>query len=162
MAPNKRFLAAWEDGVTLGSAWWVFADEWNKKRFRDRQLDGHGSHLAIQRGLEIDLIARLEDGQLKAYGIEEGSDVGPVLIAGYYFSKTCKIDYQDDTVTGLGKKFYEVRIQRQREPLPEPQPSELEPGLISLIPKNFLGSGNESIWMIDCRARKRRLTGRMI
>ena len=27
----------WEDGVSLGSAWWVYADEAEKKRFRDLQ-----------------------------------------------------------------------------------------------------------------------------
>jgi len=115
MAPNKRLLAAWRNGVSLSSSWWVFGDDRNKKLFRERQREGEGFHLAIQHVLEVDLIARLEDGQLPAYGIEEGSDLGPIRIAEYYFSRSAKVNFDDDTVTALGRKFYEVRVQRQRK-----------------------------------------------
>ncbi len=98
MAPNKRLLAAWRNGVHLGASWWVFGDKRNQKLFRERQREGQGFHLGIQHTLEVDLEARLEDGQLQAYGIEEGSDAGPIRIAEYYFSKTAKIDYNNDTV----------------------------------------------------------------
>ena len=113
--------------MDLGSAWWVFADNRNKERFRERQREGKGIHLGIRYSLQIDLIARLEDRQLQAYGIEEGSDAGPIHIAEYYFSKTAEVDYDNDTVSALGKKFYEVRVQGDREPPDETQPSEPEP-----------------------------------
>jgi hypothetical protein len=57
MEQNKRLLAAWENGAPLGNAWWVFADERNKLRFRELQREGE--HLGLQRALEIDLVARL-------------------------------------------------------------------------------------------------------
>jgi hypothetical protein len=126
MEPDKQLLEAWETGVALGDAWWDFADNENKKLFRERQDKGRGFHLEIQYTLEIDLIARLEDGKLQAYGIEKGSDVGPIPIAKYYFSKTAKLDYVNDTITALGKKFYEVRVQGEREPTDETRPSERE------------------------------------
>ena len=126
MAPNKQLLAAWEDGVQLGIAWWVFADNENKKRFRERHNEGRHVRLQLQYTLEVDLIARLEAGRLQAYGIEEGSDTGPIWIAKYYFSKTAKFDYIRDTVAALGKKFYEVRVQGEREPTEETPPSERE------------------------------------
>jgi hypothetical protein len=126
MEPDKQALEAWETGVALGDAWWDFADNENKKLFRERKDKGRGFHLEIQYTLEIDLIARLEDGKLQAYGIEKGSDVGPIPIARYYFSKTAKLDYINDTVTALGKKFYEVRVQGKREPTDETRPSERE------------------------------------
>jgi hypothetical protein len=126
MEPDKRLLEAWENGVALGDAWWDFADHENKKLFRERQDKGRDFHLEIQYTLEIDLIARLEDGKLQAYGVEKGSDVGPIPIAKYYFSRTAKLDYVNDTVTALGKKFYEVRVQGEREPTEETRPSERE------------------------------------
>jgi hypothetical protein len=118
MEPDEQQLEAWEDSVPLGNAWWNFAGRENKNLFREQRREGRGIHLRIRYNLEVDLIARLEDGQLEAYGIEEGSNSGPIRIAQYYFSKTAKVDYHDDTVTALGKKFYEVRVQEAREPPP--------------------------------------------
>ncbi len=141
MAPNKRLLAAWRNGVHLGHAWLAFADNRNKKRFRERQREGQGFHLAIRHTLEIDLIARLEDGQLQAYGIEEGSDAGPIRIAEYYFSKTADVDYDNDTITALGKKFYEVRVQGDREPPDETRPS--EPGPVIIDPCEITAQGEQ-------------------
>jgi hypothetical protein len=103
MEPDKQLLEAWETGVALGDAWWDFADNENKKLFRERQDKGRGFHLEIQYTLEIDLIGRLEDGKLQAYGIEKDSDVGPIPIAKYYFSKTAKLDYVNDTVTASAR-----------------------------------------------------------
>jgi hypothetical protein len=126
MEPNKKVFEAWQSGVALGDAWWDFADNESKKLFRGLQDKGRGFHLEMQYTLEIDLIARLGDGKLEAYGIEKGGDAGPVPIAGYYFSKTAKLDYVDDTVIALGRKFYEVRVQGKREPTDETRPSERE------------------------------------
>jgi hypothetical protein len=137
MAQNKRLLAAWKSGVQLGFAWFAFADNWNRKRYEERKREGNGSHLWIQRGLETDLIARLEDGQLQAYGIEEGSDTGPIRLAEYYFSKTAEVNYDNDTVTALGKKFHEVTVQGDREPREETPPSEPEPGPYIIDPREI-------------------------
>jgi hypothetical protein len=126
MEPDKQLLEAWETGVALGDAWWDFADSENKKLFRERKDKARDSHLETQYTLEIGLVDRLESGNLQAYGIEKDSDVGPVPIAKYYFSKTAKLDYGNDTVTALGKRFYEVRVQGKREPTDETRPSERE------------------------------------
>jgi len=126
MAQDKRLLAAWKDGVPLGIAWWDFAENKNKKLFRERQREGRDVHLEIQYTLEVDLLSRLEDAQLQAYGIEEGSDAGPILIAEYYFSKTAEVDYDNDTLTALGKKFYRVRVHGELEPTDETRPNERE------------------------------------
>jgi hypothetical protein len=37
MEPDTQLLKAWEDGVALGDAWWVYADLAKKKRFRELQ-----------------------------------------------------------------------------------------------------------------------------
>jgi hypothetical protein len=76
---------------------------------------GNDSHQGIQGYLRVDIVNQLESGDLQAYGIEAGSDAGPILIPRYYFSKTAEVDWDNDTLTALGKKFYEVRIQRERE-----------------------------------------------
>ena len=69
MKQNKRLLAAWQNGVRLGLAWLVFADERNKERFRELQERGDGSHLGRQNWMEFDLSARLYAGELQAIGI---------------------------------------------------------------------------------------------
>jgi hypothetical protein len=116
MEPNKRLLEAWQNGVAFRHAWWALADERTKKRFLELRRGGDGSDGALQRSLEIDIVDRLEAGQLKAIGIEGGSDPRPVFIASYYFSKAAEIDWDMDTVEAFGKKFYEVRVQDDRKP----------------------------------------------
>ncbi len=146
MEQNKRLLAAWQNGVVLGHAWWAFADKRNKKTFRE--LQRRGEHLGLQRSLEIDLIARLFAGELQAIGIEDGSDAGPIHIPQYYFSRTAEIDWDKETVTAIGKKFHEITIQRERGPadkvLGEPMP--LDPRL-NLDPREIeraLGLADDS------------------
>ncbi len=126
MDPDEKLFEAWEDGVALGDAWWDFANNDNKKLFRERREEGGDAHLEIQYILEADLRSALEGGRLQAYGIENGSDAGPILIAKYCFSKTAKLDFPNDTVSALGKKFFEVRVQGVREPTDETRPSERE------------------------------------
>jgi hypothetical protein len=138
MEPDKQLLKAWQKGVALGHAWWAFADTENKKRFRELQRKGGGSHLGLQRSLEIDLAARISASELKALGIEHGSDAGPIFIPQYYFSKTAEIDWDKEIVAALGKKFYEVRIHEESklteidEPVEsgplDPQPTQGERG----------------------------------
>jgi hypothetical protein len=116
MAPNKQLLEAWQNGVAFRHAWWALADERTKKRFLELRRSGDGSHGGLQRSLEIDIVDRLEAGQLKAIGIEDGRDPRPVFIASYYFSKVAEIDWDMDTVEAFGKKFYEVRVRHDRKP----------------------------------------------
>jgi type I restriction enzyme M protein len=111
MESNKQLLEAWQNGVQLGHAWWAFADADNKKRFRELQREGTGSHLGLQRSLEIDLVARVSAGELQAIGIEGGSDPRPVSIPQYYFSKRAEIDWDEETIAAFGKKFHEVRVE---------------------------------------------------
>jgi hypothetical protein len=116
MEPDKQLLEAWDNGVALGDAWWAFADADNKKRFRELQRERTGSHLGLQRSLEIDLVARVSAGELQAIGIEGGSDPRLVSIPQYYFSKRAEIDWDEETIAAFGKKFHEVRVQGPREP----------------------------------------------
>jgi hypothetical protein len=116
MEPDKQPLEAWENSIALGDAWWAFADADNKKRFRELQREGTGSHLGLQRSLEIDLVARVSAGELQAIGIEGGSDPSPAFIPQYYFSKRAEIDWDEETIAAFGKKFHEVRLQGPREP----------------------------------------------
>jgi hypothetical protein len=117
MELDKQLLEAWQNGVPLGHAWWVFAYAKNKRRFLE--LQPKGEHLGLQNFMEHELVWRIDQGELQAFGIEDGSDAGPILIPKYYFSKTAKIDWDKETVTALGKKFYEVTVQGEREPADE-------------------------------------------
>lgn len=117
MKQNKQLFEAWQNGVQLGHAWWAFAGARNKNRFRELQREGE--HVGLQRSLEIELAARISAGELKAIGIEDGSDAGPVFIPQYYFSKTVIIDWDKDIVTALSRKFYEVRVHDERKPSAE-------------------------------------------
>jgi hypothetical protein len=111
---REALLALWRDGVPLGHAWEVFADEWSATRLRELQRTD--SHLGLKHLLKVDLIARLYAGQLQAIGIESGGDAGRILIDQCYFSKTAEIDWENDIVAALRKLFFEVRVQWQREP----------------------------------------------
>jgi hypothetical protein len=114
MEPNKSAMEQWESGVGLGRAWWAFAGAQNRKQIRE--LQRKGEHRGLQLSLEEDLMARISAGELQAFGFEGGSDAGPALIPQRYFWRTEEIDWENETVTSLGKKFYHVAIQGEREP----------------------------------------------
>ena len=82
----------------------------------DTRAARHREHRGLQLSLEEDLIARISAGELQAFGFEGGSDAGPALIPQRYFWRTEEIDWEKETVTSLGKKFYHVAIQGEREP----------------------------------------------
>jgi hypothetical protein len=114
MEPHRSLLEQWECGVGLGRAWWAFANKQNRERIR--KLQSTGEHLGLQASLEDDLIARISGGELQAIGFEGGSDTGPTLIPHHYFWKPEEIDWDKESVTSLGKKFYHITIQGEREP----------------------------------------------
>jgi hypothetical protein len=112
MEPDKQLLEAWENGVALGDAWLALADAENRKRYFKARREGSPSSIRIS--LEIDLVARLSDGELQAIGIEGESDPRPALIPRYFFSKSAEVNLDRDTVAAFGKKFHEVRVQGER------------------------------------------------
>ena len=126
-----------QNGVALGDAWLAFADTENRKRFQKARREGSPS--AIRTSLEIDLVARLSDGELQAIGIEGGSDPRPVFIPEYFFSKTAEINLDEDAVAAFGKKFHEVRVQgeREREPPDDTPLSEPVPGPYIIDPREI-------------------------
>jgi hypothetical protein len=121
---RDELLALWQDGVPLGIAWLVFADEWSTARFY--QLKRIGSRLELvelERRLKVDHLAHLLVGKLETLGIEEGSNAGLSLIAQYYYSKTSEIDWEKDKVATAGKIFHGVRVRWQRKGQP-PKPTQ--------------------------------------
>jgi hypothetical protein len=69
-----------------------------------------------QASLEADVIARVSAGELQAFGFEGGTGAGPALIPCRYFWQPDDVDWDKETVTSLGKKFYHVRIRGEHEP----------------------------------------------
>jgi hypothetical protein len=126
MKPDKQLIEAWEGATALGNAWLVFGYAKNRKRYFE--LRREGGHHGLQGHMEHELIWRISDGEFQAFGIEHGSDAGPIPIPKYYFTKTAEVDWDRETVEAFGKKFYEVRVQgeREREPAEEAPESELE------------------------------------
>jgi hypothetical protein len=123
MAPNKRLLEEGEDGVSLGHAWWVYADLPKKNRFRELQQaaspEDPAPHMGFRHALEDEIIGRLSSGELQAFGIQYGSSDGPIPIPKNYFWKGAEIDFDKDTVAALGRKFGQVTVQGNWEPLAE-------------------------------------------
>jgi hypothetical protein len=114
---QDALLALWQDGVPLGTAWLVFADEWSTTQFRELQQTH--SHLPLQQFLKDVLIDDLRTGKRQAFGVQEGSDAGLVLVPPYYFLKTAEVNWEKDIVRTAGKIFYGVRVKWEREP-PDP------------------------------------------
>ncbi len=136
MKPKKQLLEAWEAADALGNAWLVYAYPRNKQRFHE--LHREGKHHGLQSHMERELIWRICDGEFQAFGIEHGSDAGPIPIPKYYFTKTAEVDWDRETVEAFGEKFYEVRVQgeREREPAEEAPPSEPE-GPVIIDPREI-------------------------
>jgi hypothetical protein len=120
---KDALLKQWEDGVSLGSAWWVYADIQKKKRFRELQQAASpsdtASHMGFRHSLEDEVIDRLSSGELQAFGIEYRSAGEPIAIQKNYFWKGAKIDFDNGTVASLGRKFGQVTVQGKREPIVE-------------------------------------------
>jgi hypothetical protein len=116
----------WEDGVSLGHSWWVYADLQKKKRFRELQQAASPTdpapHMGFRHSLEDEVIGRLSSGELQAFGIEYRSAGEATAIPRNYFWKGGKIDFDNDTVTALGRKFGQVTVQGKRELIVETLP----------------------------------------
>ena len=130
MEPDKQPLEEGENGVALGDAWWAFADLQKKKRFRKLQQVASSSdpapHLGFRHALEDEVIGRLCSGELQAFGVEYRSAGEPIAIPKNYFWKGAKIDFDNDTVASLGRKFGQVTVQGKREPIAEILPEVVE------------------------------------
>ena len=120
---KETLLKQWEDGVSLGAAWWAYADLPKKKRFRELQQAASPAdlvpHMGFRRSLEDEVVARLSSGELQAFGVEFGSTGGPIDIPKNYFWKGAEIDFENDTVAAMGRKFGQVTVQGHREPIAE-------------------------------------------
>jgi hypothetical protein len=131
-------LKQWQDGVSLGHAWWVYADLAKKKRFRELQQAASpgdrapAPHMGFRHALEDEVIGRLSSGELQAFGIEFGSTGEPVAIPKNYFWKGAEIDLDSDTVAALGRKFGQVTVQGKREPIVETLPE-----MVAVDPRQF-------------------------
>jgi hypothetical protein len=123
---KNALLKEWEDGVSLSTAWWVFADLPKKRRFRELQQAASPSdpvpHMGFRHALEDEVIGRLSSGELQAFGIEYGSTGEPIAIPKNYFWRGAEIDFDKDTVSALGRKFAQVTVQGNREPIAEALP----------------------------------------
>jgi hypothetical protein len=108
MKQNRRLFEAWQNGARLRDAWWTFAEAPKKQLFLE--LESEGLHIELQSSLKQHLTDRLYAGQLCAIGVESESGGGPVYIPSYYFLKTAKIDWDNDTVAALEKEFYHVSV----------------------------------------------------
>jgi hypothetical protein len=126
MEPDKQLLEAWEKGVALGDAWWAFADLQKKKRFRELQQAASPAdpapHMGFRHSLEDEVIGRLSSGELQAFGIEYRSAGEPIAIPKNYFWKRANIDFDNNTVAALGRKFGQVTVHGERAPLAENLP----------------------------------------
>jgi hypothetical protein len=126
MESDRQLFEAWVNAVALGNAWWAFADLEKKKRFRELQQaassDDPAPHMGFRHALEAEIIGRLSSGELKALGIEYGTTSKPMVIPKNFFWKGAEIDLDGDTVAALGRRFGQVTVQGDREPLVENSP----------------------------------------
>lgn len=123
---KDTLLKQWEDGVSLGSAWWVYADLEKKRRFRELQQDASpgdpAPHMGFRHALEDEVAGRLSSGDLQAFDVEYRGAGEPIAIPKNYFWKGAEIDFENDTVAALGRKFGQVKIQGKREPIADISP----------------------------------------
>jgi hypothetical protein len=141
---RDTLLAAWQNGVPLGHAWWAYADQPKKKRFRELQQAASPAdpapHMGFRHALEDEVIGRLSTGELQAFGIEYGSTGEPIAIPKNYFWKGAEIDLDNDTLAALGRKFGQVTVQGNPEliveTMPELTPVDPRQNLAELEPLN--------------------------
>jgi hypothetical protein len=126
---QDTLLELWQESVPLGHSWWVFADERNQNRFLELQRDDR--HLGLQGSLERDIVGHLYSGELQAIGIEIRNDPKLTRIPAYFFLQTAVVNFDRDTVESLGKKFVDVRIQDDRNPVYDRAPADLDPATAS-------------------------------
>jgi hypothetical protein len=109
MKPDKELLAAWQNGVPLRDSWYAFARPHEKQLFLE--LESEGLHLEFVQSLKANLIDRLYAGELRAIGVKDERNSGPIYIPKYYFLKVAKIDWDKDSLAALGEEFYNVAVQ---------------------------------------------------
>lgn len=104
----------WEEGIDLSDAWFHLASPENQNRFRlSDQITRSPNGVEIS--LRIDLHARIESGELQAFGIESGQHAhsGPKPIGRHFFHKYAAIDWGNSSLKSHDISFFSVRVIRK-------------------------------------------------
>ena len=117
--PNLPVDQNWRNADALNFAWFHYADEEEKDRYRN---GNEGTAKAVQQGMEFDLRDRLADGECMAFGIQVQSNPlsGAKQIPAHFFAaSSVRVDWDKDEIFGLGCHFADVRICLSANPISE-------------------------------------------
>jgi hypothetical protein len=98
-------------GVRLNEAWFIFADDEHKKRYRE---SGHnpaqGNFLAEM--MKSHLLDKLQDGELQCWGmrLEPGLSDAPECIAKSLFSGDAYIDWENGVLRAYGRTYEGLKV----------------------------------------------------
>jgi hypothetical protein len=103
-------LEIWTRGLRLGAAWWILSDSEDKEQYRTTDEEYIQTHKGL---MQADLLTRLFDGELKAYGIQVSPQVddGPKVIPNFLFSEA-DIDWDASSLKAFGRIYEGVRVDR--------------------------------------------------
>ncbi len=107
----SREMEFWQSASPLDFAWFGFAPDRLKDRYRDAGGDEHRT-MGLRREMEMDTLAKLADGELQAFGFRVRPDLseGVVEIPQFLFEALdTEIDWDKSTISGFGRRFEGVK-----------------------------------------------------
>lgn len=107
---REERTARWNDGVSLGMAWWKYGDE----RQRKQQIERRGTPQAqiIEHQMMGDVFGMLASGDLFAWGhqIAPVPSDGPIPVPADVFAQRPPVTWREDIVTASGETFERITV----------------------------------------------------
>ncbi|HEY1604498.1 MAG TPA: hypothetical protein VGF77_02760 [Allosphingosinicella sp.] len=112
-SPFESEQELWDKGSQLHSAWFEFASPELKNQYRESESQRRT--LALKMLMEAEVRMHLGDGEFASFGFCTLPSLsnGPVRIPAFIFkSEAVAVDWDKAEVTGLGRRFEDVRVVR--------------------------------------------------
>lgn len=137
----------WRAAYPLDFAWFGFAPHGLKEQYRDAGGNEHRT-AGLQRVMETEVLAKLADGELQAFGfcVHPEFSSGAVEIPQFLFEALdTQIDWDKSTIAGLGRRFEGVKAKLASCPPSAEQLDELaECRITSLSTRNSKGGRHDT------------------
>ena len=131
--PNQDTHANWKKADPINVAWLLYGPSEVREQFRESGSNP-GLSNTLRVGMELDLRHRIGAGEVLAFGIQTEPQIGDFatrIPETLFQSPDAKIDWNYGVITGLGRKFEDVRIclgqKLDERPTSADQPSTVRP-----------------------------------
>lgn len=111
--PKLSISSNWQIADPLDFAWFGYCDQELQNRYRNNGREPQATSVSLRVQMQLEVRERLGDGKFIAVGIPIDDAVYREVViipATFFAADSVKILWDDNSLSGLGRRFVEVRI----------------------------------------------------